>query len=170
MEEYVVGEEAGSVSVCIDSGVMDGFQAELVVDIIAMDGKASEYSAVHTLGIINVHVHWLYRLIHVLIYMYGHLQYSCFTKQTLVYNYHCGCCWHTGVMDDTGLADPMLQVVFPIGHPTQTNCIDIPITSDTELEDNHDITLDITAAGTTPFASLGTPTSTTVTIDDDESE
>ena len=40
---YAVGEAADSVSICVDSDVMDGFQAELVVALSAMDGKASEY-------------------------------------------------------------------------------------------------------------------------------
>ena len=38
-----MGEETGSVSICVDSGVTGGFQAELVVTLVAMDGKASEY-------------------------------------------------------------------------------------------------------------------------------
>ena len=43
MDAYDVGEEAGSVSICVDSGVTGGFQAELVVALSATDGKASEY-------------------------------------------------------------------------------------------------------------------------------
>ena len=43
MDAYDVGEEAGSVSICVDSGVTEGFQAELVVALVAIDGKASEY-------------------------------------------------------------------------------------------------------------------------------
>ena len=75
-----------------------------------------------------------------------------------------------GLAADTGLGNPQFQVVFPIGHPTQTYCTDIPITSDTELEDNHEFTVEITGAGSAPFAILGTPVITTVTIIDDESE
>ena len=40
MDTYVVGEAAGSVSICVDSDVMGGFQAELVVTLNATDGKA----------------------------------------------------------------------------------------------------------------------------------
>ena len=42
-DSYTVGEEAGSVSICVDSGVTGGFQAELVIALSAVDGKASEY-------------------------------------------------------------------------------------------------------------------------------
>ena len=72
--------------------------------------------------------------------------------------------------DDTDLANSEFQLVFPVGHPTPTNCIDIPITSDTELEDNHEFTVEITGAGSAPYATLGSPVVTTVTIEDDESE
>ena len=75
-----------------------------------------------------------------------------------------------GLADDTGLGNPQFQVVFLIGHPTQTYCTDIPITSDTELEDNHEFIVEITGAGSVPHATLGTPGLTTVTIEDDESE
>ena len=43
MDTYNVGEETGSVSICVDSGVTEGFQAELAVTFSAMDGKAGEY-------------------------------------------------------------------------------------------------------------------------------
>lgn len=43
MGTYVIGEGAGSFSLCVDSGVMGGFQAQLVVALIATDGKAGEY-------------------------------------------------------------------------------------------------------------------------------
>ena len=72
--------------------------------------------------------------------------------------------------DDTGLTNPVFQLVFPVGHLSQTYCIDIPITSDTELEDNHEFTVEITGAGSAPHATLGSPVVTTVTIEDDESE
>ena len=42
MDAYVVGEEVGSLNICVDSGVTEGFQAELIVTLSAMDGKASE--------------------------------------------------------------------------------------------------------------------------------
>ena len=76
----------------------------------------------------------------------------------------------TAVADDTGLTNPVFQLVFPVGHSTPTNCINIPITSDTELEDNHEFTVEITGAGSTPHATLGSSVVTTVTIEDDESE
>ena len=43
MDTYVVGEEAGSVSICVDSDVMGGFQVEFVVTLSAMNGKACKY-------------------------------------------------------------------------------------------------------------------------------
>ena len=43
MDAYGVGEETGPVSICVDSGVTKGFQAELAVTLSAMDGKAGEY-------------------------------------------------------------------------------------------------------------------------------
>ena len=42
LNAYDVGEENGSVSICVDSGVTEGFQAELAVTFSAMDGKAGE--------------------------------------------------------------------------------------------------------------------------------
>ena len=76
----------------------------------------------------------------------------------------------TVVLEDTGLTNPVFQIVFPIGHPSQTYCMDIPIINDMELEDDHDFMVEITGAGSAPFASLGSPLSITITIEDDESE
>ena len=76
----------------------------------------------------------------------------------------------TVVADDTNLTNPVFPLVFPVGHPTPTICTDIPIMSDTELEDNHEFTVEITGAGSAPHATLGSPVVTTVTIEDDESE
>ena len=45
-----------------------------------------------------------------------------------------------------------------------------PITNDEALEDDHEFNVTITGAGSSPHASLGTPTITTVIIKDDESE
>ena len=83
--------------------------------------------------------------------------------------------WHvtspqTVVAEDTDVTNPVFQLVFPVGHLIPTNCIDIPITSDTELEDKHEFTVEITGAGSAPHATLGMPVVTTVTIEDDESE
>ena len=44
-EIYRVMEEAGSIDICVDSGVTDGFQADLIVDLVANDSKASEYNS-----------------------------------------------------------------------------------------------------------------------------
>ena len=40
MNEYNVSEDAGAVSICIDSGVTEGFQTDLTVTLIANDGTA----------------------------------------------------------------------------------------------------------------------------------
>ena len=42
-DSYTFNEEAGDVMVCIDSGVTNGFQTDLVVSVTATDGKAGEY-------------------------------------------------------------------------------------------------------------------------------
>ena len=47
MDTYVVNEATGSVSICVDSGVTEGFQAELIVALSAMDGKAGKYTVVY---------------------------------------------------------------------------------------------------------------------------
>lgn len=60
--------------------------------------------------------------------------------------------------------------MFPIGHPTSTYCKDIPITSDADLEDDHEFSVTITAAGSDPHATIGTRTTITITILDDESK
>ena len=46
MDEYVVTEESGSVSVCVESGVMCGFETELTVSLTAQDGTACEIHSV----------------------------------------------------------------------------------------------------------------------------
>ena len=38
---YTVNEDDGSVDICVDSGVTDGFEANFSVSLKAMDGKAS---------------------------------------------------------------------------------------------------------------------------------
>ena len=40
---YTVDEEDGDVEICVDSGVTDGFETDLIVVLMAIDGKASEY-------------------------------------------------------------------------------------------------------------------------------
>ena len=61
-------------------------------------------------------------------------------------------------------------MVFSVGETESTGCVDVPITSDTELEGDHDFTVTITSAGSTPHASIGTPSVSTITIKDDESK
>ena len=39
---YSVNEDSGEVEVCVDSGVSEGFQADLVISITASSGSASE--------------------------------------------------------------------------------------------------------------------------------
>ena len=72
--------------------------------------------------------------------------------------------------NDTELSDPQFDLVFPVGHPETTNCIDIPITSDTALEDDHDFNVTILGAGSPPHATVGMPNLATVNIVDDESK
>ena len=43
MDGYNVTEDAGAVSVCVDSGVTEGFQTDLTVSLSATDGTACEY-------------------------------------------------------------------------------------------------------------------------------
>ena len=40
MDADSVSEEAGSIDICVESGVMDGFETALTVSLSAMDGKA----------------------------------------------------------------------------------------------------------------------------------
>ena len=46
VDEYFVTEESGSVSVCVESGVMCGFETELTVSLTAQDGTACEIHSV----------------------------------------------------------------------------------------------------------------------------
>ena len=73
------------------------------------------------------------------------------------------------VADDISLPDP-LQVVFSVGQTESTGCIDVPITSDTELEGDHDFTVTITSAGSAPHAIIGDVFISSITIDDDEGD
>ena len=43
MNEYNVSEDAETVSVCIDSGVTEGFQTDLTVSLSAIDGTACKH-------------------------------------------------------------------------------------------------------------------------------
>ena len=40
---YTGNEEAGSIEVCIDSGVSGNFEMDLTVSLVAFDGTASEF-------------------------------------------------------------------------------------------------------------------------------
>ena len=75
----------------------------------------------------------------------------------------------TVVVEDTGLSSAQFNLIFTVGYPNATKCINIPITSDTELEDDHDFNLTIISAGSAPHARIGSPSVATVTIEDDES-
>ena len=55
------------------------------------------------------------------------------------------------------------------GSSDQTLCTPIPIRDDMVLEGDHAFTVAIVGAGTSPHAEVGSPSSTTVTIKDDES-
>ena len=75
----------------------------------------------------------------------------------------------TAVADDISLPDPF-EVVLSVGQTESTGCIDVPITSDTELEGDHDFTVTITSAGSVPHASIGDVFISSITIDDDEGD
>ena len=63
IESYQVNEEAGSVSICVESGVTGAFQAVLTVTLSALDGKASELQYyVYVLCFAYLHPHWLINL------------------------------------------------------------------------------------------------------------
>ena len=47
MDEYTVIENEGAVSVCVDSGVTEGFEANLTVSLSATDGTACETFLLH---------------------------------------------------------------------------------------------------------------------------
>ena len=49
-EDYGIGEDSGSVSVCVESGVSGGFETALTVGLTAQDGTASELLTTHTFG------------------------------------------------------------------------------------------------------------------------
>lgn len=44
-DDYMIGEESGSLSVCVESGVMGGFETALTVSLTAQDGTAGETRA-----------------------------------------------------------------------------------------------------------------------------
>ena len=73
-------------------------------------------------------------------------------------------------MEDTGLWGFDFTLAFPDGSTNQTRCVIIPIRNDTLLEGDHAFTVDITSAGSSPHAAVGTPSTATVNIEDDESE
>lgn len=70
---------------------------------------------------------------------------------------------------DITLPTPFV-LVFPPGS-AQMECLDISVTSDDELEDDHDFSITITGAGSAPHASISmTLIMTRIIIIDDERE
>ena len=68
------------------------------------------------------------------------------------------------------IPDP-LRVVFPVGSNASTGCVSIPVTNDSELEEDERFTITITSAGTPPYAVVAVPSVASVTIvDDDQSD
>lgn len=62
-------------------------------------------------------------------------------------------------------------VVFPVGGTPSTECATFTIESDTELEGDHAFVVDIIdISSDPPNAQIVAPSTTTVTITDDESE
>ena len=49
MNENNINETAGAVSICIDSGVTEGFQTDLIVSLTANDGTACKNNTVYKL-------------------------------------------------------------------------------------------------------------------------
>ena len=41
---YTVNEDDGDIDICVDSGVTEGFETDLVVFFTAVDGKAGEFA------------------------------------------------------------------------------------------------------------------------------
>ena len=76
----------------------------------------------------------------------------------------------TAIAGDTGLSGSEFEIVFSPTNGDQTQCSDITITDDLELEGDHSFTVTITGAGSMPHARITTPSVTTVNIEDDESE
>ena len=73
--------------------------------------------------------------------------------------------------EDTLWDGSSLAIVFPVDTTEQVRCTSISITDDTVLEGEHDFSIAITSAGTSPYASIDPNASvTTVTIVDDEGE
>ena len=62
-------------------------------------------------------------------------------------------------------------VVFPVGGPPPAMCSTFTIQPDTELEGDHDFTVEITGISSgLPHATINAASTTTVTITDDDSE
>ena len=58
--------------------------------------------------------------------------------------------------------------MFPVGYNSSTGCTSIPVTSDTELEEDETFTVTIASTGTAPYAVVVVPSIATVTIIDDD--
>ena len=81
------------------------------------------------------------------------------------------CQFYTVVLEDTELINSSIPLTFPDGSTNQSRCTSIPIRDDSALEGNHAFTVEITSAGCSPHAAVNaTSSTTTVTIQDDESK
>ena len=70
MDEYAVIENEGAVGVCVDSGVTEGFEADLTVSLSATDGTACEYEYMHQLHctyLLSLQLWWMTLVFPVLI-------------------------------------------------------------------------------------------------------
>ena len=65
---------------------------------------------------------------------------------------------------------PTKEVVFPVGDPS-TECFNVTIIDDNELEGNHDFTVEIMGISSgSPHAMIDAASTTTITITDDDGE
>ena len=74
------------------------------------------------------------------------------------------------LLEDYTVPSPF-TVVFPAGGTDSTLCSNVVITNDNALEDDHGFTVVIAnISSSSPHATINVPSSTTVTIEDDEGE
>ena len=138
-ETYTVGEENGTVSVCVDSGVRDGFETVLTVSLTAEDGTAcKQYAAIHLLLTLSLSLSSLF------------IQSEC-----------------VAVSSDVSIPDPF-EVVFTPGQTSSNSCIAIPIISDKDVEGDQYFSISISSAGTPPNVSIGSPSVAYITIVDND--
>ena len=138
-ENYTVGEENGTVSVCVDSGVRDGFETVLTVNLRAQNGTAcKQYTTIHLLLTLSLSLSSLF------------IQSEC-----------------VAVSSDVSIPDPF-AVVFTPGQTSSSSCIAIPIISDKDVEGDQYFSISISSAGTPPNVSIGSPSVTYITIVDND--